>query len=154
MATNFPNSPSNGDTHTFGGTTYTYNSARGAWLGPSSGGGGGSSVTVSETAPSSPSAGDLWWSSSEAAMYIYYTDADSSQWVQATTPGADGAAGAAGAAGSAAVYATIDLLPASANTGDQAFVTGSNRLYLWNGTGWYNIALINTNPTISGVSAS
>ena len=205
MATNFPNSPSNGDTHTFGGATYTYNSTRGAWLGPSSGGsggasvtvsetaptspsegdlwfdpsvlktfvyyndgttnqwvqnnptggggsgGGGASVTVSETAPSSPSAGDLWWSSSEAVMYIYYTDADSSQWVQATTPGADGAAGADG---SAAVYATIDLLPASANTGDQAFVTGSNRLYLWNGTGWYNIALINTNPSISGVSSS
>ena len=202
MATNFPNSPSNGDTHTFGGATYTYNSTRGAWLGPSSGGsggasvtvsetaptspsegdlwfdpsvlktfvyyndgttnqwvqnnptggggsgGGGASVTVSETAPSSPSAGDLWWSSSEAVMYIYYTDADSSQWVQATTPGADGADG------SAAVYATIDLLPASANTGDQAFVTGSNRLYLWNGTGWYNIALINTNPSISGVSSS
>ena len=52
------------------------------------------------------------------------------------------------------VYATADLLPGSANAGDMAFVTATNRLYLWTGTGWYNIALINTNPTISGVSAS
>ena len=35
-----------------------------------------------------------------------------------------------------------------------AFVTATNRLYLWTGTGWYNIALINTNPSISGVSAT
>jgi len=45
-------------------------------------------------------------------------------------------------------------LPGTASAGDQAFVTASNRLYLWNGSGWYNIALINTNPTISGVSSS
>ena len=34
-------------------------------------------------------------------LYIYYTDANSSQWVQATTPGADGADGATGATGPA-----------------------------------------------------
>jgi len=54
----------------------------------------------------------------------------------------------------ATVYATVDNLPGSATTGDQAFVSGTNRLYIWNGSGWYNIALINTNPTISGVSSS
>ena len=37
MATNFPNSPSNGATHTFGGTTYTYSTSVGAWTAPSSG---------------------------------------------------------------------------------------------------------------------
>jgi hypothetical protein len=52
-------------------------------------------------------------------------------------------------------YATADNLPASNNSvGDQAFVTASNRLYLWTGTGWYNIALINTAPSISGVNSS
>ena len=30
-AVNFPNSPSNGDTHTVGTTTYTYNSTKGYW---------------------------------------------------------------------------------------------------------------------------
>ena len=59
MATDFPNSPANGATHTFGGTTYTYDSSVGAWTAASSGGGGGASVTVSETAPSSPSVGDF-----------------------------------------------------------------------------------------------
>jgi hypothetical protein len=54
----------------------------------------------------------------------------------------------------ATVYATVDNLPGTATTGDQAFVSGTNRLYIWNGSGWYNIALINTNPTISGVSSS
>ena len=52
-------------------------------------------------------------------------------------------------------YATVDNLPTSGNsTGDQAFVTGTNRLYIWNGTGWYNIALINTTPSISGASSA
>jgi hypothetical protein len=41
-------------------------------------GGGG---TISDTAPSSPSAGDLWWNSANGQLYIYYTDANSSQWV-------------------------------------------------------------------------
>jgi hypothetical protein len=36
-----------------------------------------------------------------------------------------------------------------------AFVSATNRLYIWNGAGWFNIALINTNPTIvQGPNAS
>ena len=46
------------------------------------GGAGGASVTVSATAPEEPADGDLWFNSSDLAMYIYYTDIDSSQWVQ------------------------------------------------------------------------
>lgn len=55
----------------------------------------------------------------------------------------------------ATVYASVDNLPTSGNiTGSQAFVSGTNRLYIWNGSGWYNIALINNTPTISGASAA
>lgn len=55
----------------------------------------------------------------------------------------------------ATVYATADNLPTSGNiTGSQAFVSGTNRLYIWNGSGWYNIALINNTPTISGANSS
>jgi hypothetical protein len=43
--------------------------------------------------------------------------------------------------------ATADNLPPSASIGEQAFVEDTNRLYIWNGSGWYNIALINTSPT-------
>ena len=53
-----------------------------------------------------------------------------------------------------AVYANIAALPTSGTAGDMAYVTATNRLYLWTGTGWYNIALINNNPTISGVNAT
>jgi hypothetical protein len=44
---------------------------------------GGSSVTVSDTAPASPKAGDLWWDSVGGQLYVWYQDANSSQWVVA-----------------------------------------------------------------------
>ena len=44
---------------------------------------GGASVTVSETAPVSPTEGDLWLNSTEAKMYVYYNDGSSAQWVAA-----------------------------------------------------------------------
>ncbi|MGB2329035.1 MAG: hypothetical protein ACPH29_05170, partial [Gammaproteobacteria bacterium] len=44
-------------------------------------------------------------------------------------------------------FATASLLPATGTVGEQAFVEETNRLYIWNGSGWYNIALINTTPT-------
>ena len=51
------------------------------------GGGGGASVTSSDTAPSSPSAGDLWFHTGQLKLYVYYADGTSNQWVQ-TNPGA------------------------------------------------------------------
>jgi hypothetical protein len=54
--------------------------------------------------------------------------------------------------GGATIYATRASLPASGNTaGDQAYVTGNNRLYIWNGSGWYNVALLNVAPSIQSV---
>jgi hypothetical protein len=44
------------------------------------------------------------------------------------------------------VITSVNDLPASGALGEQAFVEGSNRLYMWNGTGWYNVALINESP--------
>ena len=50
------------------------------------------------------------------------------------------------------VYATVNDLPTTGLTaGDEAFVSGSNRLYISNGTGWYSIGLVNTNPSITSV---
>ena len=52
--------------------------------------------------------------------------------------------------GSVTTYSTPANLPTSGNeAGDQAFVSSNNRLYIWNGSGWYNIALINTNPSFT-----
>ena len=48
------------------------------------------------------------------------------------------------------VYATKENLPATGLTsGDQAYVTNTSRLYISNGSGWYNVALINATPSLT-----
>lgn len=48
-------------------------------------GGGGGSISISTEAPSNPSEGDLWYSPTYGRTFIYYSDTDSSQWVD-TSP--------------------------------------------------------------------
>ena len=44
-------------------------------------------------------------------------------------------------------FSTLDSLPTSSLTaGDQAFVAATQRLYISNGVGWYNVSLINLTP--------
>ena len=59
----------------------------GEWVEVSSVGGGGATVTTSDSAPGSPSDGDLWWNSTTGLLNVYYEDANSSQWVNATGRG-------------------------------------------------------------------
>lgn len=76
------------------------------WAVPS----GGAGVSVGTAAPTSPSAGALWWNSEEGKLKIYYNDGNTSQWVDANTgtigpqgpqgiQGIQGPTGADGAAG-------------------------------------------------------
>jgi hypothetical protein len=51
------------------------------------GGGGGASVTTSDTAPSTPADGDLWYDSVGGRLYVYYEDPNTSQWVDAAPQG-------------------------------------------------------------------
>ena len=61
---------------------------------------------------------------------------------------------AGGGGGGVTTYATAAELPLTGNSdGDMAFVQETDRLYLSNDNGWFNIALINTNPTITSGSA-
>ena len=136
MAINFPTSPSNGDTVTEGNITYTYNATKGYWVSVEGSGGGGSSVTVSDTAPTSPSDGDMWYNSLSLKMFVYYNDGTSSQWVPAS-PQQAGVAGADGADGSATSYANFAAFPSSGNTaGDLGFATDTKAVYVWDGTEW------------------
>ena len=49
-------------------------------------------------------------------------------------------------------YDSADLLPsAGVNTGTQAYVAATGKLYIRGDGGWYNIATVNTTPTINSV---
>ena len=62
----------------------------------------------------------------------------------------DGTATIATLEQSAQQYANPDALPSVGNTfGEMALVQSTNRMYVWNGSGWYNVALINTNPSFT-----
>ena len=149
MAYNFPDSPSNGDTFTLNGVTYTYNSTKGVWKDTAVGTPPAPSVTSSDTAPANPSAGDLWYRTDDSTLYVYYNDGSSNQWVGISGPsgpaGANGAAGADGADGSSVVaYANFAAVPTSGNTvGDFAFTSDTKALYMWDGTEWDRVALGN-----------
>lgn len=54
---------------------------------PGTGAGGGTTVDVSETVPDSPSAGNIWFDSTNGKIYVYIDDGDSQQWVQPVIPG-------------------------------------------------------------------
>ncbi len=99
MAINFPDSPSVNDTYTVGSVTYTWNGT--LWTTSAPATSIVASVTTSDTAPGSPNDGDLWWNSVEGKMYVYYSDGDSNQWVQAhpTNTGAQGLTGIQGVQG-------------------------------------------------------
>ena len=77
-------------------------------------------------------------------------DANAGEFLKST--GSGGVAFDTVAAG-AVVYATADLLPLSGfAAGDMAYVTATNRFYINNGSGWYSISLVNTNPNITSVA--
>lgn len=76
-ALDFPSGPSDGDIY----DEFKYNAAKGAWLrikDPVE----AEKFYIGETAPPSPAAGQFWFDSSDGISYVYYTDANSSQWVQ------------------------------------------------------------------------
>jgi hypothetical protein len=51
-------------------------------------GAGGAAVTVSDTPPASPTSGQQWWDSVSGQMFVWYVDANSSQWVAASSQAA------------------------------------------------------------------
>ena len=55
----------------------------------------GANVDTSDTPPTSPSDGDLWWDSNKGELHVYYEDVNSSQWVEANGGSGSNAATAA-----------------------------------------------------------
>ena len=71
-------------------------------------------ATISDTAPGSAVAGDLWWESDTGRLKIYYNDTDSTQWVDASPPLAD----ATSIGGSGTVSMKAHLIPDTNNAYD------------------------------------
>jgi hypothetical protein len=128
MAINFPNTPSNGDTHAVGEMIFTYDAVKNSWTPLSAA--SGASVIVSDTPPSSPSSGDLWTDSTTMKMFIYYEDADSSQWVEVSgsSGGGSGASGSTGGSG-VTMESTDPLITNNGTLGELWLNTTSGELY-------------------------
>ena len=63
-------------------------------------------------------------------------------------------AGIAGS-GTTAYANTTDLPTTEVTTGAMAYVSANNKLYMWNGSAWFNIAIVNQAPTaITGNQAT
>jgi hypothetical protein len=107
----------------YGGTAGQFLSTNGSGvLSWASAAGGGASITVSDTPPSAPSVGALWWDSVGGQLYVWYADANSSQWVIAVN------AASAGSGASISVGATP---PASPSVGALWFDANSAQLYCY-----------------------
>jgi len=135
MAINFPNSPANGDTHVSGEKTFNYDAAKGVW---NLEGNLKVALDITSTPPSSPSHGDLWMDETTGDMYTYFTDADSSQWIQVNGVGAVGAAGGSGVT----TYANKTAIDAvsSPSEGDLAYDLAADQLYIRTTNVWERIA--------------
>ena len=133
MTINFPNSPSNGQQLTSGGKTYTYNSSKAAWKINSF----HKSVINVKTQNTLDSAGiNTILSTSNDVL-------DSSEVISLM------------GTNSTKVYTVSNMDALGAVTGmiigNQALVTSTNKIFMYNGTGWYLIATI-TNGAPSAIS--
>jgi hypothetical protein len=114
------------------GKVLIYNSSTSTWtIGDS-----GSSIAISETAPSSPSAGDTWFDSSTGKTYIYYVDANSSQWIEMSNLGDNNLISKLAdvdlsslSDGHVLVYNSTSEKWISANLNTDAVLEGSSNLY-------------------------
>ena len=172
-AINLADSPSNGDTATVNGATYTYNSSNTRWEVTA---GAGSSLTTEQV---QDIVGDqLTTNGSHTGISFAYDDSGDAA-IDATigtlnqnTTGSaatlttpreingvafNGSADITIPAGNT-VYATLALLTAATgmSTGDMAYVTANNKLYLYTGSGWFLVATVqNNSPTaITGVAST
>ena len=123
MASPFPSNPSNGDTFDSYGRTYEYSSVKSAWH------------PVSR-APRLGELTDVDTTGIEVGQDLTYDDVNGEY-----IPGYGAVS---------RVVATMNDLPVVKNNfGDLTFVQSNNRLYMWRGSAWTSVALVNTSPTIT-----
>ena len=111
-----------------GGTSSQYLMADGS---TSSGGSGGSSITYSTTAPSSPTAGQMWVDSNTGIEYTYVTDPNTSQWVELGPTGQTGPTGATGPSGGVFATTVSATAPTSPSQNDIWINTNTGIYYTY-----------------------
>ena len=122
----FPTSANNNDTHERYGVTYKYSATTQKWTPFSQ----TAESVLSKTSISTFSDIDLTTSAPINGQALTW-DANQNKFV----PRSIGVGTLS--------YATVAELPLSGNQpGAKALVQETNRLYLWNGTGWFSIALV------------
>ena len=110
----------------------------------------GATVTVSDTAPSTPSNGDLWFKSDEAKLKVRYEDGSSDQWVDALPLGSSSNGGGGGGGSSSILYADVSSFPAVADSESKfAYADDTGVMYYSNGVSWTSQRLVTTNSTTS-----
>ena len=83
MALNFPAAPALNQVYTVNGESWQWDGH--CWQ-PAADVETYAPVYIGTMPPASPLNGDLWWNSSTGKMCVYYTDPDSSQWVNVNQP--------------------------------------------------------------------
>jgi hypothetical protein len=92
-------------------------------------------VSTSDSAPSSPSDGDLWFDTADNSLFVYYQDTDSSQWIEIVSSAGSGSSSSGGS--SVTSYANLAAFPTTGNTeADMAWAEDTNAMYVWDGTEW------------------
>lgn len=132
MALEFPDSPLDGNTFVSNNVTYVYSETKGVWyslLGNvvSGGGGasGGASVTIATSPPGSPSEGDLYWDEELGKLFIYYTDNDTSQWVETSGTGVINGGTVAGVASVNGEDGNVILTTTEVDEGNNLYFTNA-----------------------------
>ena len=109
MAIDFPASPATSDTHTVGATTFTYNGTYWARSANTS------KFSASDTVPSNPALGDLWYESDTGKAFIYYDNT----WAEI------------GHASDGQSFHVGDTAPGSPTAGDIWFESDSGGAYIY-----------------------
>jgi len=113
------------------------------------GGGAGGGATIQSTPPASPVSGQLWWENDTAALFIFYDDGNSQQWVQINGSAGSGVGSAPGA--SAPVNTSAPVITGTQVQGQTLTVsTGS-----WsNSPTSYVFQWFRSNTAISGATSA
>ena len=114
-------SPTNGQVLKYNGTNWINDTDI------SGSGGGSSSVTVSDTSPSNPSSGDLWYKSDEGQLKVWYQDGTSNQWVDTSNNAGGGGGGSSSSGANVSVSDNPPTNPTPQN-GDLWWKSNEGRL--------------------------